>query len=328
MFVGKIISSIFAVIGIMGALFGILLMLAHEATLGFIFVIVGAIVSLLCFKVLGNQKAEKRRLEREAEEKRKQQLAEKKSNLKSMLAKQYGAEWDNLYNINSLIKTNGKTYIQRIKENSDTFTTLWLSHDDKNFYLSEQLPAERTQIEKAVDLLNTIESVQEVQDDLHHKILLRYDIIPFDKVIYFLEKGEINTQQSVTSSGGGINLGGAVLGSIIAGDAGIILGGREKTVVSTTHYDVDNRFILLKYYDKDNKIKTLYLPYKTVNQLMEVISEKEYSILQLNNGNEKNVGNTKNDISERLASLDKLHEQGVITQEEYDNQRSKIISSI
>jgi len=94
-------------------------------------------------------------------------------------------------------------------------------------------------------------------------------------IFFWMEKGSLQYTSNV--SGGGVNVGGAVAGALIAGDVGAIIGSRE--AISTKTETHDSREIVLKL-KTGEEIK---FPIVYREAFVACIPEKEYTVMQMNN---------------------------------------------
>ena len=156
--------------------------------------------------------------------------------------------------------------------------------------------------------------------------------IPLDDIIHFCKDGEIFHEQIISGGGGGgSSLKGAVIGGIIAGEAGAIIGSRKETEAITsrtvTH---DTRCVLLKV--KSGEIKFNSNDYDVFAKL---IPEKEYQVIEelrrrsaIDSATKTESATKENAASERIKSLNELKNAGLITDDEYKEKRAEILSSL
>lgn len=156
---------------------------------------------------------------------------------------------------------------------------------------------------------------------------LKLKTIPTESILYFEEIGEL--RKYTTLSGGGTSLKGALLGYVIADDIGAIIGSREP--IKTEVVSEDDRRIELIYKNSENEIVNLEFTHDAYNAFKKLIPLKELrKIVGLNT-----VQNIDNDINieiqqtksakEKLKQLNEMKEEGLITDEEFLEQRKKIL---
>ncbi len=99
---------------------------------------------------------------------------------------------------------------------------------------------------------------------------LKFRSIPIEDIWYFEEFGELRKYASV--SGGGISLRGAMLGKLIAGDVGMILGGREP--IKTDIISEDDRIVELIYKNSE-EVENMEFTHDAYAVLKRLIPDKE-----------------------------------------------------
>lgn len=157
---------------------------------------------------------------------------------------------------------------------------------------------------------------------------LKLKTVPIDSILYFEEVGEL--RKYTTVSGGGTSLKGALIGYAIAEDIGAIIGSREP--ITTNIISEDDRRIELIYKNQQNQIENLEFKHDAYMALKELIPLKELrKIIGLNST--RKVNDTRNDkiqkknTKEKLKQLKEMKEEGLITNEEFLEQRKKILDS-
>lgn len=103
---------------------------------------------------------------------------------------------------------------------------------------------------------------------------IQEDIYDIEEVRHYQITGSQRSEQYITGGGGGgSSLKGAVIGGVIAGDAGAIIGSRKKVdEVKTTYKNVDDRAIKITF-ENDT---TTYVSFNCYEYLLDHIPEKEY----------------------------------------------------
>lgn len=105
------------------------------------------------------------------------------------------------------------------------------------------------------------------------------EIYSFDDIKYYQKEGSKRKEQHI--SGGGSSLKGAIVGGLVAGDAGAVIGSRKE--IETDYVDVDDREILVTMND-GKQIELVDL--ECYELLLDYIPEKEYDNY-INNKKEK-----------------------------------------
>lgn len=156
--------------------------------------------------------------------------------------------------------------------------------------------------------------------------------IPLDDISYFCRDGEIFHEQIISGGGGGgSSIKGAVIGGIIAGEAGAVIGSRKETQAITsrtvTH---DTRCVLLKAKTGEIKFES-----NSYDAIAELIPEKDYAVVEelrrrsaIDSATKSEPVIKENGASERIKSLNELKNAGLITDDEYNEKRAEILSSL
>lgn len=100
---------------------------------------------------------------------------------------------------------------------------------------------------------------------------LQMKSIPVEKIWYFEEYGEL--RKYAVTSGGGISLKGAMIGKIIAGDAGMIIGSREP--IKTDIVSEDDRMVELIYKNSHGEVENLEFSHEAYAVFKKLIPDKE-----------------------------------------------------
>lgn len=260
-------------------------------------------------------------------------IKEKRNILKKEWAEKYEKEWEKVYNLRPQLVENSASYIQSIEGESENVLTLWLGYDQDGVCFTKELPASKDTISKVVDKMESIDDIEAMIESLKGRKLLNFINVPYEEIIYFDNRGEFSKESRVVSSGAGTSLFGAAVGGLLFGEVGSVVGAIASKTVDTQIITKDNRFVELKYYE-NNTIVTERFPYETRSVLVKAIPEKEYSMVQLSNPmkiettpiiSEKKEKTT---IKDRLLSLNNLLEEGLISEEEYEEQKLRIINSL
>ena len=149
-----------------------------------------------------------------------------------------------------------------------------------------------------------------------------------DKIRYFRLIGDKYVTTEISGgNGGGFSAKGAIIGGIIAGDAGAIIGSRKEIEPIKGHSEVHNEQKVLMY-DKDLK-EVLEFSSSVYDKFTKLIPEKEYDIVLKSDMNENaNKAEVNIDALEVLEKLGNLYERGILTKEEFEAKKQKILSRI
>lgn len=168
--------------------------------------------------------------------------------------------------------------------------------------------------------------------------------VPFDKIISV----EINEDNSVLFSKSA-SVGGAILGGVLAGEAGIIVGGlsgetkKEKNVSNVTVKikirDYSTPSLLIECFNSSELLgnKEIWSTHKVyldelhnaqkitdyVSVIIDEVGGKRKDALQtvsLHSSSEKSI------VADELAKLASLKEQGILTDEEFKTQKEKVLN--
>lgn len=153
-------------------------------------------------------------------------------------------------------------------------------------------------------------------------------IVPKQDIEFYSKDGNISYTNQVINKGKNISVSGAVVGGLIAGEAGAIIGaGKDANKLENKTVSHDNVKTVI-YYKVGTEVKTLSINgqafYSYINQ---AIPDKEYSYIQNKAMTLQNNTETS-DVRERLEKIDELHKMGLITDDEYNAKRENILNSI
>jgi hypothetical protein len=158
--------------------------------------------------------------------------------------------------------------------------------------------------------------------------------IPIDNIEYYATKGEVIHENKISGGGGGgSSIGGAIVGGVIAGEAGAIIGSRKETTpIKSELITHDTRKTFLNFYD-DNHIKhSMFFDFEDYNIFYELIPEKAYNIvsaIKTNNIINKVVNkNITADITNQIKELAKLKDEGLLTEEEFTEKKKLLLDRI
>ena len=163
--------------------------------------------------------------------------------------------------------------------------------------------------------------------------------IPIDRIQYFTKEGDVQYTPNVSGGGGGgSSLSGAIVGGLIAGDAGAVIGSRKKTAPIKTEIQThDTRQTVLRYYDDFGKLEVMtFKGFSAYDFLLSAIPDKDLTTIQLGGNSRQKRPSTdtyssvpspgSNSTESKLSRLQDLYLEGQITLEEYKAQRAKILN--
>lgn len=164
----------------------------------------------------------------------------------------------------------------------------------------------------------------EENNETENKKIVIFDI-SIDDIEYFSVVGEKYREQIISGGGSSnINIGGAVLGGIIAGDAGMILGGQRKVKEIQTKTVVhDTRCLCVSYFSNNKRYK-LFFDKDLEQYLLDNIGDLEKDIVDTK---KKNKMVNKTSKKDKLEELKELYDEKLISKEEYLESRKKILGN-
>ena len=157
----------------------------------------------------------------------------------------------------------------------------------------------------------------------------QFDIkrILFDDIQYYVLDGEKYHEQIISGGGSGdINIGGAIIGGMIAGGAGMVLGGQRKVnEVTSTTVEHDTRKIKMIYL-KNGISSVIYFEIDIYDFLLDKMPEKDYEVV-VTNKRSKHINFSVSDL-DKMKELKLMLDDGLITQEEYEQRKNKILDNM
>jgi hypothetical protein len=147
---------------------------------------------------------------------------------------------------------------------------------------------------------------------------------PLDKIKYYRLLGQKYVTTKISGGGGGGSLiKGAVIGGLIAGEAGAVIGSRKEVNdingISTVH---DEQTVLLYDISLKQVVQFNSAAYEVFTKL---IPEKEYEVVLQESESSKGVNFDDIDALEKLANL---FEKGILTKEEFESKKKEILSRV
>lgn len=125
------------------------------------------------------------------------------------------------------------------------------------------------------------------------------------------------------SSNNGTNLKGAVIGGLIAGEAGAIIGSQHnKNTIYSTVNTIDEKYVELYYYlGKD--IRMIRLDADAYPLLQNWYPDKSYDYV-VSNIDDMHNEHTLSEADE-IRKYKELFDDGIISQEEYENKKRQLL---
>ncbi len=164
------------------------------------------------------------------------------------------------------------------------------------------------------------------------KYAIEYSCIPVSNIQYFSAEGDVQYTTRISGGGGGgSTITGAIVGGLLAGEAGAIVGSRKKVneikSESITH---DSRNTLIRYYRENELLTISYEGFDVYNYLLKKMPEKDLLSMQLK-GTDKQKESAENnlsDIEEKMLTIKRLYEAGLISKEEFEEKRTELLTKI
>lgn len=107
--------------------------------------------------------------------------------------------------------------------------------------------------------------------------------LTIDNIDYYTTKGNVYSETKINGGGGGgVSIGGAILGNVIAGSVGAVIAGRKKVNEVTSENIVHDSRTTDIYYKMDNKLYIVKLSFSDYDKLLHLIPKKSYEYKLLN----------------------------------------------
>lgn len=206
------------------------------------------------------------------------------------------------------------------------------------FKCSSKSPIELTNgkhkvyIWKADGLINFFPCAPETTDSISF-VTLKINSVPVEQIEYFSKQGEVFRENKISGGGGGgSSIGGAVAGGLIAGEAGAVVGSRKKVNdIKSELITHDTRETFLNYFI-DSERHSLFFDNDAFQIFNDLIPEKEFSIVNALRSSEiiKNQVSTneQKSVTDQLRELAKLRDDRIITENEFNEKKKKLLDKI
>lgn len=161
----------------------------------------------------------------------------------------------------------------------------------------------------------------DVEDDF-----IYFSKFSVSKIKCFYRQGDTYTDTKIL--GGGSSLGGAIVGGMIAGEAGAVIGSRQE-IKSETKF-IDKRSTILVIEDSStSKDHFLIFDTNAYDVFLEIIPTKEKSYIEFNSNtsNTNNPTDDEQDVIDLLIKYKQLKDDGVITDEEFEKKKSELLNT-
>lgn len=168
-------------------------------------------------------------------------------------------------------------------------------------------------------------------------------VIPINYIQFYTRKGDYRIE--LVSSGGGINIGNAILGGLTGAILGLIisifviggilvivgfgigalLSGKEKIVMNNK--EIDNRKTYLNYSEEGLNIQIIFSS-KVYDVLLNLIPKKELDCIENYKTIELNKNQNENSIYRDIDELSKLRDKGILTEHEFNQKKQLLLDRI
>ena len=214
------------------------------------------------------------------------------------------------------------------------FCIIGLTHNKQDNHSIINDTLEKQQINATKTITNELTKCTIIIDEHNKKIAIcnanlreTIEIIDFSKII----ECQLLEDSNIIQKGG---IGRAVVDSVIAGGVGAIVGAttrKSKNVINDLQIriltnDINNSFYIIHIIDSETKKDSLIFRHSMefANNVYSTIM----AIIKLNdNSNNVDIA-TNEDFEKQIEKLSNLKEKGIITQEEFNESKNKILSKL
>lgn len=176
------------------------------------------------------------------------------------------------------------------------------------------------------DVQHTMKTKRDVERLVAKDLI--YKAIPVENIQYFAKDGDVKYTTKISGGGGGgSSITGAIVGGLVAGEAGAIIGSRQKInpITSTTETHSTTKTIL-KYFDGESLAVLTFKGHSMYNYLLSKMPEKDISSVQVQQAQLNQA--SSDDVKQKLITLKGLFEEGLIDETEYNQKKKEIINQI
>lgn len=223
--------------------------------------------------------------------------------------------------MNEKIRVDKRTKIQNDLNAKDFFITRYFLSDEtgNGIYYDDK--------NNKIAIVNLTNKFDPTQFDYKYSILNTTEI---------LESEIIQDGVSITKTSRGGQLAGAIVGGVLAGGAGAIIGG--VTSSKSTSEKINKLILRVTVNNTSQPIHDVVFANYTspksnddilVKKVVEQLDHfhKVISILIKQNDNQKKNEQTSNSTADELMKLAELKRDGILTDEEFNQQKQKLLSS-
>ncbi|MDD4781913.1 MAG: SHOCT domain-containing protein [Tissierellia bacterium] len=175
---------------------------------------------------------------------------------------------------------------------------------------------------------------ESISDETLRKEYYSSKIIDIDTIEYFATRGEVFRETKISGGGGGgSSIKGAVIGGVIAGGAGAVIGSRKKNQqIRSETITHDTRETFINIFIDDEVRKSLFLKFSDFVKLQDLLPEKEYGIVSTIKSTqiirEAKKAEQSKSIIKQIKELAELKDNGILTEEEFNNKKKELLAKI
>ncbi len=177
--------------------------------------------------------------------------------------------------------------------------------------------------------ISDIFQIWKTETDLCFLGMTRFKLfrIPLEQIKYYRLIGEKYYTTDVSGGGGGgSSLKGAVIGGLIAGGTGAVIGSRKGINEVQSSSEVHDEQQLLLYFKNDDQV--VHMDASMFDVFTELIPDKDYDIVAAETKSEQNNDDVEDINIKLLKQLASLHDNGILTDEEYDSKKAELLSRL
>lgn len=260
-----------------------------------------------------------------------------------------------------------KIKIQKEKEEQEKIAALELKNfydSTYNFHINENTPVytlDKSNLSCFVLYIGEEKSINFLYIDAASKSEI-HSIIPYDEIHYYEKAGTVHYATTINAdytggqtfggsfTGGEISVGTSALGGLLFGPMGMAIGAMAsykpaeyvpptyvpaKLNINSDINKIDERSVILNYYSQQHKqYIDIELPQEIFNFLQTFLPDKKYAIViekekqSAISSNNQSLPMDSNNTIQRLQKLKQLYEMELISEEEYSEKKSAILSEI
>lgn len=153
-------------------------------------------------------------------------------------------------------------------------------------------------------------------------------IIPFNDIVFYTKDGNVSYTNKIINEGKNVSVSGAIVGGLIAGDAGAIIGaGKDANKIKnvTVAHDDIHTFI---YYNAGNDCVKIadVKGEKFYTYILQLLPNKEYNYV--NNLNADTTEQESDSVKEGLKRLKDLYDSDLIDEAEYKAKKEQLLNQL